>query len=85
MKSACAILAAALVVGSSSAWSSEAFRCGGHIISDGDKKVKVLEHCGEPTRKDDNHWIYDRGLEKLMVVVHFDQDVVSLIEELPKN
>jgi hypothetical protein len=46
---------------------------------------KVLEHCGEPTEKDGNHWIYDRGPEKLMVVVHFDQDVVSLIEELPKD
>ena len=85
MKAACAILAAAFAVGSSSAWSSEAFRCGGHIISDGDKKVKVLEHCGEPTERDDNHWVYDRGPEKLMVIVHFDQDVVSLIEELPKD
>ena len=85
MKAACAIVATVLVVGSSAAWSSEAFRCGEHIISDGDQKVKVLEHCGQPMEKEGNKWIYDRGHEKFLVVVHFDQDVVALIEAVPRQ
>lgn len=73
------------MAGSSVAWSSEAFRCGGHIIADGDNKVKVLEHCGQPTDREDNKWIYDRGQEQFLVVVHFAGDEVTLIEEMPRD
>ncbi len=85
MKAVCAIAAVALVFGSSVAWSSEAFRCDGHIISDGDSKIKLIEHCGQPTEKEGNKWIYDRGHQKFIIVVHFDDDVVSLIEEVPRD
>ena len=74
-----------MVVLSAAAWGSETVVCHGHIISDGDPKIKVLKHCGEPTDREGEKWVYDRGPEKFLLVVHFDGDQVSLIEEVPRD
>lgn len=75
----------AMIALSSAAWASETATCGGHIISNGDPKVTVLEHCGEPTDREGDRWVYDRGPEKFLLIIHFDADQVSLIEEVPRD
>jgi hypothetical protein len=65
-----------------SANAGESFRCGSHIIDVGDDRETVLEHCGQPTTEEGWTWTYDRGPEKLKVLVHFDADgSVNRIEE----
>jgi len=79
------IAAAVVLCAASSASADEEFRCQGHIISDGDQRVSVEEHCGRPDSMEENKWIYDRDKSRGIIIVHFDQDTVSLIEEVPRD
>jgi hypothetical protein len=78
-------LTAALLALAGAASGDDNFTCGEHIIESGFQKAIVLEYCGEPTERGDSEWIYDRGDERFLVVVHFDGDIVSLIEEVPRQ
>jgi len=61
---------------------AESFRCGSHIIKEGMEKDKVLEYCGHPTSERGWTLVYDRGPEKLNMLVHFGADgTVNRIEE----
>jgi hypothetical protein len=64
-------VALALVAGPATA---DSMRCGSHLIDDsrrdGPGKYEVLKLCGEPTAREGNTWIYERGGSKR--VVHFD-------------
>ena len=61
------------------------FYCGEHIIENGMQKAVVAEYCGQPTTEEDGHWIYDRGEEMFLIVVHFDGDEVSDIQQVPRQ
>ena len=77
--------AAALCMIQTPLQASESFVCRGHIISDGDHQTKVQKHCGKPSRREGSRWIYDRGSSHMVVIVHFDEGVVSLIEHVPRD
>lgn len=51
------------------ALAGESLRCGTHLITEGDLVVDLLEHCGEPTRRVGNQWIYDFGDNAFVTVV----------------
>ena len=57
-------------------------RCGSHIISDGGRSgpgtYEVLKRCGEPTAREGNAWVYDKG-KKRYVIVFNDSGLVSSI------
>ncbi len=49
-------------------------RCGSHIISDGGRSgpdsYEVLKLCGEPTLRQGNYWVNEKG--KKRYVIHFN-------------
>jgi hypothetical protein len=57
-------------------------QCGTSIIERDASEAEVLEKCGEPTYKDGNQWIYDRGeTEKLKIVYIIDGRVAYMEEQ----
>ena len=46
-------------------------RCGSHRISDGGRKgpgtYEVLKRCGEPTFREGQTWIYDKGTKRYAI------------------
>lgn len=63
---------------------SEEFRCGSRIIEDGMNMDKVRELCGDPTEETGDRWVYDRGPDRFIVVLHVQPDnTVGLIETKP--
>jgi hypothetical protein len=77
-----AIIFVACLLASGAASADDSFSCGSHIVSVGDNRDTVLEHCGQPTTRDGATWTYDRGSEQFDVIVHFNADgAVSRIEE----
>jgi hypothetical protein len=85
MKTKCALAAAGLLAVAGAASADHPFTCGERIIDDGEQKALVLEYCGEPTDREGNQWIYDQGAQRFLIVVHFDGDVVTLIEQVPRD
>jgi hypothetical protein len=83
MKLATCSLVLCLVLGPFAAgFASGSFRCGGHIVEMGMSLDKVREYCGAPTRETGDRWIYDRGSEELIVIIHVEPDnTVGAIEE----
>ena len=81
-RSITAMLSTALSFVAVVAYGSEGFDCGGHIISAGDSKAEVEEHCGPPSSNEGSTWIYERGSEQFTVTVHFEADgTVNRIEK----
>ena len=81
-RSITAILSTALSFAAAVAYAGESFDCGGHIISEGDSKADVEEHCGPPTSHEGSTWIYERGSDKFTGTVHFGADgTVNRIEK----
>lgn len=77
-----ALLAAGLI---GIAMAGETIRCGTHLITEGDPVTNLLEHCGEPTTRIGNQWIYDFGEDQLVTVVTLrgnDLDI-DRIEQIP--
>jgi len=80
-----ALVPAALLAIAGTAHGDDGFYCGEHIIEQGMNKDLVVEYCGQPTTEEGDHWIYNQGEGDFLVVVHFDGDQVSLIEQVPKE
>ena len=59
---------------------AEVLRCKGQIIEQGDSRVRVLEHCGEPEVDEGARWYY-RKANDVMTVLHFEADKVTFIED----
>lgn len=86
MKTLFAVIATAvMMLGARSGLADDSFYCGDSIISTGDEKFSVEQHCGKPDQIEEDKWIYERGPEQMTLIVHFDQDIVSLIEEVPND
>ncbi len=53
-------------------FASGSMRCGSHIVSAGQRhgpgKYEVLKKCGEPTERNGDTWIYDRGSKQYVVM-----------------
>ena len=53
-------------------FASGSMRCGSHIVSAGQRhgpgKYEVLKKCGEPTVRNGDTWIYDRGSKQYVVM-----------------
>jgi len=75
----------ALWLGTSAVAIGDTFVCQGEIIEEGMQKIIVEEKCGKPTELEGDQWVYDRGPEYELMIIHFDGDVVSLIEEVPRD
>lgn len=61
---------------------TDSFRCGNGLVEDGMPLAKVQELCGAPTQQLADRWIYDRGPDKFVIIIHIEQDnTVGMIEE----
>ena len=60
-------------------------KCGQHIISDGGRTgpgtYEVLKRCGEPSFRQGNTWVYEKG-NRRVVVVFKDSGEVSSINDV---
>ena len=60
--------------------------CGQHIISDGGRTgpgtYEVLKRCGEPSFRQGNPWVYERGEKRRVAVVFKDNGEISSINTL---
>jgi hypothetical protein len=62
------------------------FRCGGHLVQEGDSKATVEEHCGEPSFQSYDQWTYDRGSNEFSITLHFEADgTINRITETDPN
>ena len=69
---------------SSVTMAGETFRCGTHLIQENDHIMSALEHCGEPTYKSGNQWIYDRGEHDFVTIITIlgnDQTIARIQQE----
>ena len=57
-------------------------RCGSHIISDGGRSgpgtYEVLKRCGEPTFRQGNSWVYEKGSKRYVIVFKGDGSISSI-------
>jgi hypothetical protein len=58
---------------------ADSLRCGTKLVDVGDSVYELLEKCGEPSAREGNRWIYDRGPEKLKMIVRVGEGVVRSI------
>jgi hypothetical protein len=60
-------------------------RCGQHIISDsgrtGPGMYEVLKRCGEPTARQGNTWVYEKGSRR-SVIVFKDSGEISSVNDV---
>lgn len=76
------VISLAVLYSAGSAY-ADTIRCGTHIIDQGTSADKILEVCGEPTSRQAEEWVYDRGADGLSMRIHFNPDGgVSHIEEI---
>jgi hypothetical protein len=59
---------------------ADVLRCGSVIIEEGDSRVKVMEHCGEPVVDEGARWYYKKSND-VTTVLHFEADKVTYIED----
>jgi len=71
----------AFTLPASSIAQNQTFRCGETIIENGDPNEKLLEHCGEPTYKNESTWTYEREGQFNVVVTFYDDGTVSRIQD----
>ena len=57
-------------------------RCGSHIISDGGRSgpgtYEVLKRCGEPTFRQGNSWVYEKGSKRYVIVFKSNGSISSI-------
>ncbi len=54
-------------------------RCGGRLVEIGDTEYEVLRKCGEPSHKEANQWIYDRGAGSFIKILKFGNGKLQFI------
>ncbi len=60
--------------------SADSLPCGADLIDVGANVYDLLQKCGEPSTRDGDQWIYDRGPGELKMIVRVSADVVQSIE-----
>ena len=57
-------------------------RCGSHLISDGGRvgpgTYEVLKRCGEPTFRQGNSWVYDKGKKRYVIIFNDSGGIASI-------
>ncbi len=57
-------------------------RCGSHMISDGGRSgpitYEVLKRCGEPTFRQGNYWVYEKGKKRYVIVFNGNGGVARI-------
>ncbi len=57
-------------------------RCGSHIRSDGGRTgpgtYEVLKRCGEPTFRQGNSWVYEKGKNRYVIVFKDSGQISSI-------
>jgi hypothetical protein len=57
-------------------------RCGQHIISEGGRAgpgtYEVLKRCGEPTFRQGNSWVYEKGTKRYVIVFKDSGQISSI-------
>jgi len=59
---------------------ADPFRCDTKLVDVGASVSELLDWCGEPSVRDGNMWIYDRGPDKLEIIVRVGEGVVLSIQ-----
>ena len=62
---------------------ADSFRCDTRLVDVGASVYELLDWCGEPSARDGNMWIYDRGPDKLKIIVKVGEGKVRLIQTEP--
>ena len=57
-------------------------RCGSHLISDGGRHgpgtYEVLKRCGEPTFRQGNTWVYEKGKKRYVIVFDVSGQILTI-------
>ena len=57
-------------------------RCGSHLISDGGRHgpgtYEVLKRCGEPTFRQGNTWVYEKGKKRYVIIFDVRGQILSI-------
>ena len=62
----------------------DVIQCGTHLIHVGDQEYDVLRECGEPTHREGDRWIYDKGPTEFPRVIQMDGGEVTYMEVLDR-
>lgn len=62
----------------------DVIQCGTYLIHVGDQEYDVLRKCGEPTYREGDRWIYDKGPAEFPRVIQMDGGEVTYMEVLEK-
>lgn len=64
------------------AGATDSFRCGEALVQVGDTVESLLQKCGEPSQRFDDHLVYKRGEGEFTVIVYIAPDgTVGQIEQ----
>ena len=58
---------------------ADSLRCGTKLVDVGASVYELLDRCGEPSAREGNRWIYDRGPGELKMIVRVGEGVVQSI------
>jgi len=56
-------------------------RCGSRLVEIGDTEYEVARKCGQPSYKEGNRWIYDRGTGRFLKILKFGNGKLLFIDE----
>jgi hypothetical protein len=60
---------------------ADGMRCGGDLVEIGDTEYEVVRKCGQPSYKEANRWIYDRGVGRYIKILKFGNGKLLFIDE----
>ena len=58
---------------------ADSLRCGTDLVDVGDSEYDLLDKCGEPSAREGNKWVYDRGPDTLTMIVRVGEGVIQSI------
>lgn len=58
---------------------TDALKCGNHLVNIGDTEYQVIEHCGEPSYREGNRWTYNQGAGALLRILTFADGTLQSI------
>ena len=60
---------------------ADGMRCGNSLVEIGDTEYEVIRKCGQPSYKNANQWIYDRGPGRFIKILNFGNGKLLFIDE----
>ncbi len=62
-------------------FAASGMRCGSKLVEIGDTEYQILRKCGQPSYKEANRWIYDRGAGSFIKILTFGNGKLLFIDE----